>query len=133
MNRMIAALMAVFAGLFLAQVLNMDSAVAQQREQARELERIVVVAPRIVREESPLRRVITVEKDATVDFSDLDIRQTMHFMQLEQRIQSAASQICEDLQEQFPRGRPAKATCIERAVADAMDEVRSILHQLTQR
>ena len=130
MNRLMAAVLAVIAGIFFSQVSGLDQASAAESEQAAELEGIVVVAPRIVHHADRLREVTTVEKDAMVNFADLDIRQTTHFVRLERRIHNAASRICEELEEEFPRGRPNRETCIDRAVADAMDEVRSILREM---
>lgn len=93
----------------------------------RPIDEIVVVAPRI-RQERDRRagtsRITTISRDIRVDFSDLDLKRTTDLYVLEERVNEAAREVCEDLAEIFPHAQPSVAVCIRRAVEDAMVQVR---------
>lgn len=89
---------------------------------------VTVVAPRIrERVRSGATEFMTVDKTVSVSFSDLDISRTADFYLLENRIRVVAKDICEELTEQFPRGKPRTAVCVERAVDDALQQARQIV------
>ena len=104
----------------------------EERVTATELEKITVVAPRItykVRRErgSAVPQEITVaEKSAVVEFADLDLTRSADLFTLEDRVNDAATKVCNELAEQFPEGEPSSMVCARRASDDAMARVRSM-------
>jgi UrcA family protein len=104
-----------------------------------ELEKITVVAPRItyrVRRErgSAVPQEVTVaEKSAVVEFGDLDLTRSADLFTLEDRVNDAATRVCNELSEQFPEGEPSSLVCARRASDDAMSRVRAMSRQRTGR
>lgn len=103
-----------------------DSALANEEEES---DRITVIAPRITRERvrrapGSLAYVEMVESSAMVDYSDLDLGRTADMFVLEQRIREAATRVCEELTEMYPRGQPTTEVCIRRAIEDSMADAR---------
>jgi len=111
------------------------SAIAQKKSQPKELETITVVAPRITYQErrsggSVLPKEVTIAKrTALVSYADLDLSRTADLYVLEDRIDKAANQICQQLAKDLPDGEPDVAVCADRAASDAMTHVR----QMTRR
>ena len=128
MSRIIVLMAASAALLLMLTPFGSNPAVAGEEEEAAELDRITVVAPRITRERTRERggrvEVITAEKTYYVDFDDLDLQRTVDLYRLEDRIAAAARQVCEELENQFPEGQPALSVCIQRAKDDAMAQAR---------
>jgi UrcA family protein len=127
------ALGAIPLGLLLALGAG-GSAMAQQKSQPsqpKEVETITVVAPRITYHErrgmhgSVIPKEITVvKKTAMVSYADLNLSRTADLFVLEDRIDKAAAQVCQDLARELPDGEPDTAICRERATHDAMAHVR---------
>lgn len=85
------------------------------------VDRIRVVAPRVIRTQTRVGRfnVETAERSEFVDFPDLDLTRTAHLFELQDRVKEAATEICNHLADMYPRGTPTTETCIRRAVDDA--------------
>ncbi|MFN2327387.1 MAG: UrcA family protein [Chromatocurvus sp.] len=94
------------------------------------MEEVVVVAPRIIRETrtDPTGGLI-VERDEALDITDLNLARTADLRELEQRIEEAATRICEQLEEQYPAGSPRTPVCIRRAVEDSMAQVEQAVSE----
>ena len=115
--------LALFAGTATLQA----PAMAQEQQT---LEEITVTAPRITREERDAFRygkTVVAEGSATVDAADLDLSKTAGLLELENRVEKAAEEVCKDLAEEMPFGQPSTPVCIARAVADTMAEVKNIV------
>lgn len=124
MNKLIT--MAIAGAVGLAGGLAVLHSPAVAGEEAAELERITVIAPRVTHHETRIGETLIVEKDAEVDLSDLDLNRTSDYFTLERRVKAAATRICEELREDYPRGSPSTRVCIQRAFDDAMDSVKEI-------
>ncbi len=112
-------------------------ALAQQEQ---EIVEIVVVAPKITRETvttetrpGSLTEVSVIEKNARIGLEDLDLNRTADVRELEQRVRETAEAICQELDEEYPFGEPNTATCIDRAVEDAMVQVDRAIEQSISR
>lgn len=111
------------------------SAFAQKKSQPKELEAITVVAPRITYQVrrtggSVIPKEITVaKKTAVVSYADLNLSRTADLYTLEDRIDKAAAQVCDDLAREFPDGEPNTAVCTRRAADDAMAHLRQVTRQ----
>ncbi|TVS08902.1 MAG: UrcA family protein [Gammaproteobacteria bacterium] len=127
------ALLAGALGSMLALVgVTPNAALAEAAEDAaRPIDWIVVVAPRIRQERDRVgaSRVTTISRDIRVDFGDLDLTRTSNLYLLEDRVNEAAREVCEELAELFPDAQPTVAVCIRRAVEDAMVQVRQAARQ----
>lgn len=112
-----------------------EAAAETADEDARPIDWIVVVAPRIRQERDRVgtTRVTTISRDIRVDFGDLDLTRTSDVYALEDRVNEAAQEVCEDLAEMFPDAQPSVAVCIRRAVEDAMVQVREAARQAVAR
>lgn len=95
-----------------------------------DLESVTVVAPRIVYQKgyrpgsAAPRQVRMTQQTAIVDASDLDLTRIADMETLESRVGDAAQRVCHELAELHPLGEPDIATCVRRASADAMAQVR---------
>lgn len=105
------------------------------QEEERVLENVTVVAPRITEQRRTGSTMFTevVERDAIVDISDLDLSRTADVRKLDNRIREAAQLICEELEDEYPFGRPDVSTCVNRAVEDAMDQADKAVGQALAR
>ena len=105
----------------------------EEQTAATGMERIVVVAPRIVRERPRAGRrhldLTVVERRTFVEAFDLNLRHTADFQQLEERVREAASDVCEELARDYPAGQPGTMECIRRAFDDAMARVRELINE----
>jgi UrcA family protein len=112
-----------------------EPAAAQQPQteptgQPTELARVTVLAPRVVYRvarvgDSAIPQQLEVaEKEAMVEFADLDLTRTADLYTLEERVADAAARVCGELSEQFPDGTPSTTVCTRRATDDAMTRVR---------
>lgn len=92
----------------------------------RPIDTIVVVAPRIRHERDRVgpSRVTTISRDIRVPFDDLDLTRTGDLYLLEQRVEEAAQEVCEELADLFPDAQPSVSVCTRRAAEDAMVQVR---------
>ncbi len=96
----------------------------------KEITEITVMAPRITRKQRmPYGETIIAEKNARVNFEDLDITRTADFRELEDRVRKAAERICNQLEDELPFGEPSTPVCINRAVEDAMSQVEILLEE----
>ena len=88
------------------------------------MEEVIVVAPRITRE-TPIDSLggLIVERDEILDITDLDLSRTADFLELEKRIEDAATRLCNELAARYPHGHPRTLVCIRRAVEDTMAQV----------
>ena len=123
------------AGLLIALCAG-GSAIAQTSAQPKEVESIVVVAPRITyREVRPTggsvipKEVTITKKTALVSYGDLDLSRTADLYALEDRIDKAAAQVCRELAQEEPEGEPDVAVCTDRAARDAMAHLRQTTRQ----
>lgn len=91
-----------------------------------------MVAPRILREPATVgaTTAITVDMNAIVNVADLDLTRSADMLELENRIETAATEICEELAREYPFGQPRTSVCISRAVDDAMSTAREIVANL---
>jgi len=96
-------------------------AYAGQAEDEEVTDRIRVVAPRVTRTTRRVGgyEVEMVERSDYADYGDLDLTRTADFLELQERVQEIATEVCTLLAEMYPRGSPSTATCIQRAVDDA--------------
>ncbi|PLW82573.1 hypothetical protein CWI75_08270 [Kineobactrum sediminis] len=94
------------------------------------MEEVIVVAPRITRE-TPLDAMggLIVERDEILDITDLDLTRTADLLVLEQRIEDAATRICNELDSLYPLGSPRTLVCIRRAVEDTMAQVEQAVNE----
>lgn len=102
------------------------------------VEEIIVVAPRIVprivrdRTRVGVASAMVYELDARVSIADLDLGRSADVLEVEARIQEAATQVCEDLASQYPQGSPRTSVCIQRATDDAMGQVQALVRTLAE-
>ncbi len=97
------------------------------------IEEITVLAPRITSEDRrspPYGKTIVAEKSMVVNISDLDITRTADFRKVRDRVEEAATSVCEQLEDELPFGQPSTPECIRRAVSDAMAQVDEIAETL---
>ena len=100
-----------------------------------ELESVTVLAPRVVYRVARVgdsvipQQLEVAEKEAMVEFGDLDLTQTADLYVLEERVADAAARVCGELSEQFPDGTPSTTVCTRRATDDAMTRVRLAARQ----
>lgn len=97
------------------------------------IEEITVLAPRITSEDRsspPYGKTIVAEKSMVVNVSDLDITRTADFRKVRDRVEEAATSVCEQLEDELPFGQPSTPECIRRAVSDAMAQVDEIAETL---
>ena len=115
------------------------SAIAQKNTQPQELETITVVAPRItyqVKREggSVIPKEVTIaKKTAVVSYADLNLSRTADLYTLEDRIDKAAAQVCQELAQELPDGEPNVTVCTRRAADDAMAYLRRMNRQMAAR
>lgn len=94
-----------------------------------DLEGIRVIAPSIIfRPEQqsgtqiPMPRVA--EKSAVVKFDDLDLKLPGDQRVLNERIAMTAKELCEDLDDEMPKGSPSPSECTEAAIEESQAQVR---------
>lgn len=94
------------------------------------MEEVIVVAPRITRE-TPLDAMggLIAERDEILDITDLDLTRTSDLLELEQRIENAATRLCNELEKRYPLGSPRTLVCIRRAVEDTMAQVEQAISE----
>jgi UrcA family protein len=126
------AMSAIPVGLLIALCAG-GSAIAQKKAQPKEIETIVVVAPRITYKEvrpkdgSVIPKEVTItKKSALVSYADLNLSRTADLYVLEDRINKAAAQVCRELAQETPEGEPDIAVCTDRAAHDAMAHLRQM-------
>jgi UrcA family protein len=96
------------------------------------LETVTVVAPRITYDTEVRRRtsggsalpVEVTEATEVVQIQGLDLNRTADLFVLEERVEAAADRVCSGLQRKHPDGEPKMEVCVDRAVEDAMAQVR---------
>lgn len=124
MMKTIASAVTVLAATFATAVMvPVATAVA---EEARVIEEIVVVAPRVTTKREGRvggTRALIVDRDEVVSLSDLDLSRTADVRILEQRISEAARRVCEELADEYPFGQPSTPVCIRRAIDDSVAQV----------
>lgn len=97
-----------------------------------QLETVTVVAPRITYDTQTRRRaaggsalpVEVTEATEIVPIQGLDLNRTADLFVLEERVQEAANRVCSGLERKHPEGEPRTEVCVDRAVEDAMAQVR---------
>jgi UrcA family protein len=103
-------------------------AVAQQAPATQKIEEITVEAPRTVTSERlPQGRGTQVTLAFTVNYADLDLRQTAGVRELEKRIGTAAADVCAQLETMYPAGQPTKDVCARRATDGAMVKAKKAI------
>ncbi len=126
----------VFPALVAALVVTSIQGTDAAAEESNVIEEIIVVAPRIVprivrdRTRIGVASAVVYELDARVNIADLDLSRSADVLEVEGRIQEAATQICEDLASQHPQGSPRMSVCIQRAADDAMGQVQALVREL---
>lgn len=93
------------------------------------IEEITVLAPRITSEQRtspPYGKTVVAEKSMVVNIADLDITRTADMRKVGDRVEKAATSVCEQLTEELPFGQPSTSECVRRAVADTMAQVDEI-------
>lgn len=88
---------------------------------------ITVLAPRITYGRDRTARAEVAHQQALVDTSDLDLRRTADWYVLQDRIDAAAINVCNELAELYPHGSPSTDVCVRRAVDDAMALARHVV------
>lgn len=103
-----------------------------------DLESIRVIAPSIiVRPEQqsgtqiPVPRVA--EKSALVKFDDLDLTLPSDQRVLDERIAMTAKELCEDLDQEMPRGSPSTSECTDKAIEESQAQVTQAVQQHSRR
>jgi UrcA family protein len=92
------------------------------------VEEIRVEAPRMVKRETlPLGRGTQVSLSYTVNYADLDLRQDAGARDLQSRIETAANEVCAQLERMYPQGYPTKDVCARRATDKAMVDARAAI------
>ncbi len=104
---------------------------AQTGAQPVDLDRITVVAPRMVHKRDRGRSAWVAEQKAYVRHGDLDLRRTADLLEMEVRVADAARQVCEELSGLYPDARPRTDVCIRRAIDDAMARVHQLAREQT--
>ena len=102
---------------------------AEQGEEAVIYE-IIVTAPRLTREHERrlgAGKVVLVERDEIVNIADLDLKKSADVIELENRIEAAATLICQELAREYPFGEPRTQVCIRRAITDARVQVEEAI------
>ena len=119
--------MATASAWLMGQAVSAGAADDTPEREARPIDTIVVVAPRIRQETDRVgpTRVTTISRDIRVPFDDLDLTRTGDLYRLEQRVEEAAQEVCEELADLFPDAQPSVAVCTRRAAEDAMVQVRN--------
>ncbi|HEY7672455.1 MAG TPA: UrcA family protein [Gammaproteobacteria bacterium] len=96
------------------------------------IDEIRVTAPRAVKHKQlPFGQGHEVTLSYAVSYTDLDLRERAGVRELEKRIETAADEICTQLEELFPRGDPSKGECTRRAITIAMADARTVIEALT--
>ncbi|MEJ8566551.1 UrcA family protein [Elongatibacter sediminis] len=99
-------------------------------------EEVIVVAPghagNYERHIGSHRAGLNAEVNATVNYSDLDLRFVADVQELKRRIKDGASMACESLADSHPFGKPKQAKCIQRAYDEAMVDVNRLVDQVIQ-
>lgn len=97
------------------------------------IEGVIVVAPRVTyqterrrydRSDGSVLPYEITEATETVSTQGLDLNRTADLFVLEERIETAAKRICNQLQQKYPEGEPTMDVCVNRAVQDAMSQAR---------
>lgn len=118
--------------LSVALVIALSTAAPSLAQTPAELETITVVAPRITYQVKRVpgsaipQQVTIAEQRAEVDISDLDLTRTADLFKLEERVNVAATRVCNQLIERLPEGQPSAAVCKRRAAEDAMAQVQHV-------
>ena len=112
--------------------LGASAVIAQEVPETQQIiEEIRVVAPRsVTHERLPFGQGEQVSLSYNVSHADLDLRQNADVRELEKRIETAANEICAQLEEMFARGDPSKEECAERAINKAMADARAVIDAL---
>ena len=98
------------------------------------IEEIRVEGPRrVTRESLPFGQGEQVSLSYNVSFADLDLRQNSDVREFEKRIETAADEICTQLEELFPLGSPSKRDCARSATDKAMADARTVIDALATR
>ena len=107
---------------------------AQETPTQQIVDEIRVEAPRMVASERlPAGRGQQVALAYNVSFADLDLRQTAAVHELENRIATAANEICAQLEAMYPVGTPSKEVCARRATDEAMADARAVIDAVVAR
>jgi UrcA family protein len=111
------------------------AAIAQEIPATQQIiEEIKVEAPRrVTREQLPFGQGEQVSLSYDVSYADLDLRQTAGVRELEKRIETAAEEICTQLEALFPLGNPSKKECARHATDNAMADARTVIDALAAR
>lgn len=116
--------------LFLASALVAVPSTAQEPEEwSGDPFEIVVTAPRIEIRETrrPGARGSRVSASYTVNFADLDLTSESDRVELEERVNEAANEICLLLTERYDEPRATAARCEREAIDDAMSQVQTAI------
>lgn len=95
----------------------------------KKIEEITVLAPRITSEQRtspPYGKTVVAQKSMVVNIADLDITRTADMRKARDRVEEAATSVCEQLEEELPFGQPRTPECIRRAVSDTMAQLEEI-------
>lgn len=90
------------------------------------MEQVTVVAPRINKAErvpNQVSKVVTARGEIRIAFDDLDLTRVVDVRLLEERINEAVTNLCQQLKQDLPFGQPETPVCILRTVNDAMAQV----------
>ena len=111
------------------------TAIAQEIPTTQQIiEEIRVEGPRrVTRESLPFGQGEQVSLSYNVSFADLDLRQNSDVREFEKRIETAADEICTQLEELFPLGSPSKRDCARSATHKAMADARTVIDALATR
>ncbi|HUL82820.1 MAG TPA: UrcA family protein [Gammaproteobacteria bacterium] len=92
------------------------------------VEEIKVEAPRMVKSTALAQGIGTqVSMSYLVRYGDLDLRQEQAAHDLQNRIETAANEICAELERMYPNGTPSKEQCVRHASDKAMVDARAAI------
>lgn len=119
---------AAFGALFVGFVAGSGPVMAETPAEADAMDKITVVEPRVKKAERVWSGVSTVrsaERDVRVQLDDLDLARTADLQRLQDRLNTAATRLCQELRNDLPHGTPETQECIQRAMNDAMEQVEN--------
>jgi UrcA family protein len=94
--------------------------------QPTKVEGIVVTAPRTIGKDAATgANVEQVSMSSTVRLSDLNAKTDKGAAELDKRVADAARTMCRELETLYPVGNPDANTCAQRAIKQAMAQVRA--------
>jgi len=98
---------------------------------AQELEAVTVRASRVEQERVGMTSsgvpIYEVSVSYRVSYADLDLKTVAGSAQLEERVEQAAVDACEQIDARYPKAKPKGEACVKATVDEAMLDVRKVI------